>query len=176
MAPADLVFVDETGTHTALARRRARAPRGVRAYGHVPRNHGRNVTLLAALTPGGIAAPLVLPGAVDQHAFDAYVARVLVPTLRPGLTVILDNLSAHKGERTRALIEAAGCQVRFLPAYSPDFNPIEPAFAQVKAHLRRAAARSFETLVPAIRDAIDAVTPTQARHYFAHAGYPLPDQ
>lgn len=173
--PAGLVFVDETSTHTALTRLRARAPRGARAVGSAPRNHGPNVTLLAALTPAGIAAPLVVAGATDAAVFETYVERALAPTLRPGQTLVLDNLSAHKGERVRELVEAAGGRLLFLPPYSPDFNPIEPAFAKLKAHLRARAARAFEPLVAAIGEGLTAITAADARGFFAHCGFPLPD-
>ena len=169
-----LVFLDETGTHTAMGRRQARAPRGQRAVGVIPRNHGPNVTLLATLTPTGIEAPYVQEGAVDRVLFTAYVTQMLVPSLHPGQTVLLDNLNVHLGHQIRQQIEAAGCQLRFLPTYSPDFNPIELAFAKIKTSLRRQAARSFDDLVVAIREAIDAVTPADARGCFAHCGYPLP--
>ena len=176
LAPADLVFVDETSTHVALTRLRARAPRGERAAGAVPRNHGPNVTLLAALTPAGTAAPFVIEGATDGALFEAYVEHCLVPVLRRGQVVVLDNLSAHKGDRVRALIQAAGCRVLFLPAYSPDFNPIELAFSQLKAVLRRLAARTFDRLVAAIGEALAAIAPAAARGFFAHCGFALPDQ
>ena len=173
--PAGFVCVDECGTNTALTRLYARAPRNERAVGRVPRNYGPNVTLFAALTPDGIGPALVMEGAADGESFALYVRELLVPSLRPGQVVVMDNLSAHKGAAIRALIEAAGCRLLFLPAYSPDFNPIEPAFAKVKAHLRRAAARTFEALVAAVGAALDAVTPQDARGCFAHCGYPLPD-
>jgi transposase len=174
--PADLIFVDETGAHTALTRRRARAPVGTRAVGAVPRNPGPNLTLLAALTPTGMAAPLVLEGAADRIAFDAYVAQVLVPTLRPGQIVVLDNLSVHKGERTRTLIEGAGCRLLFLPAYSPDFTPLALAFAKLKTALRQLAARTRDTLIEAIGTALATITTADARGFFAHCEFPLPDQ
>ena len=120
--PADLVFVDETSTHTALTRRRARAPRGERAVGRTPRNHGPNVTLLAALTPAGIGPAVAIPGAVDGAAFVAYAEQVLAPSLRPGQVVVLDNLSAHKSEGARTAVEAVGARLLFLPAYSPEFQ------------------------------------------------------
>lgn len=173
--PTSFVFLDETSTHTAMTRLRARAPRGQRAVGSVPRNHGPNVTFLATLTPSGIDAPYVIEGGTDRAVFTAYVNQVLVPTLRPGQTVILDNLNVHQGHQIRHQIEAAGCQLRFLPTYSPDFNPIEQAFAKIKTHLRRRAARSFDDLVDAIREAIDAVTPTDAHRFFTACGYPLTD-
>jgi transposase len=167
------VFLDETSTHTALCRRYAWAPQGVRAYGHVPRNHGHNVTLLAALTPDGIGPSMTIPGAIDSAAFAAYVQHFLIPSLRPGQVVILDNLSAHKCAVAREAIEAMGCELRFLPAYSPDFNPIELAFAKIKAGLRAAAARDPETLYRATAAAIDGITPADARAFYAHCGFPL---
>lgn len=159
-----------------MTRLRARAPRGQRAVGAAPRNRGPNVTLLATLTPTGVDAPCVIEGGTDRHVFTAYVDQVLVPTLRPGQTVILDNLNVHKGRHLQQRVEAAGCHLRFLPTYSPDFNPIEPAFAKVKARLRQQAARTFDDLVGAIREAIDAVSPADARGFFAACGYPLTDQ
>ncbi len=172
--PADLIFVDETSTHTALTRRRARAPRGERAIGRVPRNHGPNVTLLAALTPAGGGPALAVTGAVDGAAFALYAERLLAPTLRPGQIVVLDNLSAHKSADARTALEAAGARVLFLPAYSPDFNPIELAFAKVKARLRAAAERTPDGLVAATASAIDAVTAADARSFYAHCGFVLP--
>jgi len=120
------------------------APPAARGVRNVPRNPGPNVTLLAALTPTGLTAPMVLAGTVDRAAFDGSGAQALVPTLRPGQVVVRDNLSVPKGERTRTLIEQAGARLLFLPAYSPDFNPIEPAFGKVKDHLRRLAARTVD--------------------------------
>ena len=172
--PAALVFVDESSTNTARTPRYARAPRGERAVGSAPRNHGPNVTLLAALTPGGIGPALAVEGAADRAAFELYVRELLVPSLRPGQVVVLDNLSVHKGDRVRELVEGAGCRLLFLPAYSPDLNPIEPAFAKVKQGLRRAAARSFDALAVAMGQAVDAVTAADARGYYAHCGFPLP--
>ena len=172
--PADLVFVDETSTHTALTRRRARAPRGQRAIGHVPRNHGANRTLLAVLTPAGIGPAMTVAGSVNTAAFAAYVQRVLAPGLRPGQVVVLDTLSAHKGEAARLAVEAAGARLLFLPAYSPDFNPIELAFAKIKQQLRRAAQRTADGLLQATAQAIDAVSPADAHSFYAHCGFPLP--
>lgn len=171
--PAQVVFLDETSTHTSLCRRYARAPRGVRAYGQVPRNHGHNVTLLAALTPDGIGPCMTISGAIDGAAFAAYVQTFLVPSLRPGQVVILDNLSAHKSATARDAIAAAGCTLRFLPAYSPDFNPIELAFSKLKASLRAAAARDPDALHRATAAAIDGITPADARAFYAHCGFPL---
>jgi transposase len=172
--PTNLIFVDETSTHTAMTRRRARAPRGARAVGRVPRNHGPNVTLLAALTPEGIGPTLAITGAVDGAAFAAYAERVLAPSLRPGQVVVLDNLSAHKSPAARTAIEAAGGRLLFLPAYSPDFNPIELAFATIKHRLRAAAARTSDGLVAATAGAIDAVSAADARGFYAHCGFALP--
>lgn len=173
LAPDDLVFVDETSTHTAFTRLRARAPRGQRAHGSAPRNHGPNVTLLAALGPTGIATAASIPGATTSAVFDAFVDQFLTPLLRPGLTVILDNLSAHKSAAARSRIEAAGGRLLFLPPYSPDFNPIEPIFAKIKTHLRAAAARSPDELMAATKAALDAVTAQDAAGCYADCGFPL---
>lgn len=167
------MFLDETSTHTSLCRRYARAPRGVRAYGYVPRNHGHNVTLLAALTPDGIGPSMTLAGSIDSAAFSAYVQRFLVPSLHPGQVVILDNLSAHKSATARQAIEAVGCELRFLPPYSPDFNPIELAFAKIKSRLRAAAARDPASLEQATAQAIARITPADAHAFYAHCGFPL---
>lgn len=171
--PAELIFVDETSTHTALTRRRARAPRGQRAVGAVPRNHGPNITLVAALTPTGIGPALTIQGSVNSAAFTAYVQRVLAPSLRPGQVVVLDNLRAHKGAAARRAVEAVGARVVFLPAYSPDFNPIELAFAKIKQQLRTAAQRTEQGLLAATAQAIDTVSVTDAHGFYAHCGFPL---
>ena len=172
--PADVIFIDETSTHTAMTRRRAWAPRGERAVGRTPRNHGPNVTLLAALTPEGIGPAWAITGAVDGAAFAAYATRVLAPSLRPGQVVVLDNLRAHKGADARTAVEAMGCRLLFLPPYSPDFNPIELAFAKVKERLRAAAERTPAGLFVATAAAIDAVTAADARAFYAHCGFLLP--
>jgi transposase len=176
LAPETLLFLDETSTHTALTRRRARAPRGQRAPGAVPRNHGPNVTLLAVLGPAGIATALSIEGAATRPVFDGFVAEFLVPVLRPGQTVVLDNLAVHKSPRARALVEAAGCRLLFLPPYSPDLNPIEPVFAKVKTALRASAARTGDALLEATKAALDAVTPGDAAGCYADCGFPLPLQ
>lgn len=172
-APEDLVFVDESGANTKMARAYARAPRGERAVGTVPRNHGTPTSLVAALTPGGLRATATRLGAFDTASFAAYVREVLCPVLRPGQVVALDNLSAHKSAAVREAIEGAGCTLLFLPPYSPDFAPIEQAWAQIKAALRAAAARTQEALDAAIAAAWPRVTPDHARAYFHHCGYPL---
>lgn len=173
MAAADLVFVDETQTHLSLTRRYARAPRGERAVGTVPRNWGSSTTLVAALSPAGLGAALTLQGAVDTDWFTLYVRDLLCPTLEPGQVVVLDNLSSHKGPGVRAAVEAAGCQLLFLPPYSPDFAPIEPAFSKLKEALRAAGARTQEALDAAITAALDTVTAADAVGWFMHCGYAL---
>jgi transposase len=174
--PADLVFFDETSAPLTLTPQRARAPRGARAVARVPRGRWQNVTLLATLTPAGMGPCALLPGAADRLAFEAFVEQVLVPSLRPGQTVVLDNLSVHKSARARDLLAAAGCHLRFLPTYSPDFNPIEQAFAKLKTHLRRAEARTYDELLAATAAGIGAVTAHDAAAFFADAGYPLAEQ
>ena len=140
----------------------------------MPRGRWGAVTLLAALTPDGFGPSVLLEGAADGDAFEAFVAQALVPALRPGQTVVLDNLSVHKRAAARARIEAAGCALRFLPTYSPDFNPIEQAFAKVKQRLRRAEARSYPELLAAAGPALASVSPADARAFFAACGFPLP--
>lgn len=169
----DLLFLDETSTQLAMTRPCARAPRGERVVDRVPRNHGENLTCLAVLGPAGVRAPLVFPGALDGPIFAQWVREWLVPELHPGQTVILDNLSVHKNAAARQAIEAVGCQLRFLPAYSPDFNPIELIFAKVKTVVRRAAARTFTGLVDALDAAFSSVTEADARACFRHCGYSL---
>jgi transposase len=176
LAPTTLLFRDETSTPTTLTPRRARARRGERAVGRVPRGRREHVTLIAALTPDGIAAPMLLPGALDRLACAAWVAHELAPALRPGQTVRLDNLSVPKRAPARQLIEAAGCTLPFLPRYSPDDNPIEQALTKIKHLLRQAEARAFDPLVTAAQPAVDALTAPEARAFFTDAGYPLPAQ
>jgi transposase len=170
------VFVDETSTTIALTRRYARAPRGERAVTAVPRNHGTATSLVAALSPTGLGAAMTLPGALDGAAFTVYVRDLLCPTLQPGQVVLFDNVSIHHGEAVRECIETAGCTVRFLPPYSPDFAPIEHAFAKLKDLLRAAGARTQADLEAAIADALDQVTAADAHGWFTHCGYPLQDQ
>ena len=142
----------------------------------MPRNHGPNVTLFAALTPDGMGPAMMVQGAADRLACETYVGELLVPSLHPGQVVIMDQLSVHKGAAIRALIEGAGCDLRLLPAYSPDFNPIEQAFAKIKTQLHAAEARTFDTLMTAIGTAIDTVSAADARGCYTHCGYPLSDQ
>jgi transposase len=173
--PAEqLIFVDETGTHTRMTPLYARAPRGQRADGQVPRNHTRNTTLVAALTLAGLAAPMVLEGAMDREAFVAWLGHLLVPTLRAGEVVVRDHRSVHKGAQVRAIIEAASCTRQYLPAYSPDFSPIAGAYSKVKTRVRRAGKRTQGELEAAIGEAVGAVTARDAQGWFAHCGYRLP--
>ena len=168
----DLVFVDETGSHIAMTPLYAYAPRGQRAIGKVPRNTGANLTLIASLSMQGMGEALMLDGAADAAAFETYVEQLLAPSLKPGQIVILDNLSIHQGPRVRAAIEAKGCRLLFLPAYSPDFSPIEEAFSKVKTSLRRQGARTREALQEAIAQALLTVTAADACGWFTHCGYP----
>lgn len=170
--PADrLIAVDETSTTIALTRRYARAPRHQRAPGRVPKNHGLPTTLVAALTPTGFGPAMTRLGAIDTAAFRVYVRDLLAPSLRPGQIVLLDNLGAHKAADIRAMIEARGCEVLFLPPYSPDFNPIELAFAKFKARLRRAGPRTQSALDATITQTIDCIPPHEARAFIHHCGY-----
>jgi len=167
-----LIFIDECGSHIALTPLYARAPRGQRAFGSVPRNRGKNTTLIAGLSLHGMQAPLILEGAVDTLAFEAYVEQVLAPSLEPGQVVVVDNLSVHTGERVRQAITARGCQILFLPAYSPDLTPIEEAFSKLKAFLRRVGARTHEALQEAIGGGLETITAQDAKGWFGHCGYP----
>jgi len=158
--------------HINLTPTYARAPRGERAYGTAPRNTEANTTLIASMSTAGMGEALVLTGATDTAAFIAYVEHVLGPTLSPGKIVVLDNLSAHKDKRIQAAIEARGCEVWYLPAYSPDLSPIEEAFAKLKNLLRRAAARTRDALLDAIAGALEQITAADAQGFFQHCGYP----
>lgn len=167
----DWTFVDECATHIALTPLYARAPRGVRAIGKVPRNYGTKTTLLASLSLQGMGEAFLLQGAADGTAFEIYIEQILAPSLPPGQTVVMDNLNTHHGERVRQAIEARGCHLLYLPSYSPDLSPIEPAFSKLKALLRRKGARTQEELQQAIAEALDAITPADARGWFTHCGY-----
>jgi transposase len=172
-----LVFVDESGFHTSMTRQRARAPRGKRAYGKVPRNRGKNTTLIASITlEGAMGESMTVEGATDTQAFEAYVEHFLAPSLCEGQVVVLDGLGAHRSQRIRELIEAKGADLVLLPSYSPDLNPIEEAFSKIKHLLRREGTRVREALVEAIGRALATVTAEDAAGWFAHAGYRLQDQ
>jgi transposase len=171
------VFIDESGFHTSMTRLRARAPRGERAYGKVPRNRGKNTTLIASITlEGGMGASMTIEGATDAQAFEAYVEHFLAPMLEEGQVVVLDGLGAHRTDRVRELIEEKGADLLFLPSYSPDLNPIEQAFSKIKNIVRKAAARTREALVEAIALAIWALTLEDVAGWFAHCGYHPQDQ
>jgi transposase len=169
--PDRLVFIDETWASTNMARTRGRALRGERLRAAIPHGHWKTTTFVAGLRNSGMVAPMVLDGPINGIAFQAYVDQVLVPDLRPGDVVIMDNLSSHKRPGIRAAIEAAGANLLYLPPYSPDFNPIENAFAKLKAMLRKAAERTIDGLWSAIGKIIDAFNPTECANYFAAAGY-----
>jgi transposase len=171
LEPERLVFIDETWASTNMARRFGRAPRGQRLRMAVPHGHWKTTTFVAGLRLTGMVAPFVLDGPINRQAFEVYVERVLAPELRPGDVVVMDNLSSHKGARTRELIEAAGASLLYLPPYSPDFNPIENAFAKLKALLRKAAERTVAGLWDAIGRLLDLFTPSECVNYFAAAGY-----
>jgi transposase len=169
--PERLVFIDETWASTNMARRHGRCPRGERLRMAVPHGHWKTTTFVGALTQRGFIAPWVLDGPINRNAFETYVAKVLVPELRPGDTVVMDNLSSHKGLRVRQMIEATGAELRYLPPYSPDFNPIEMAFAKLKALLRKAAERTIDALWSAIGRILDLFDPAECQNFFKAAGY-----
>jgi transposase len=166
-----LVFIDETGVNTKMARRYGRALTGQRCASAVPHGHWQSSTFLAALRYDQITAPFFIEGAVDADVFTAYLQHVLCPELREGDIVILDNLSTHKIAAVEKLIGAQGASVRYLPAYSPDLNPIELAFAKLKAHLRQAAARTLDQLTLVLAEALQTFTPEHCRNFFHHANY-----
>jgi transposase len=168
-----LVFLDECGVNTRMHRRYSRAPKGQRAVGVVPKNWKTNTTILGALSPQGVQAVMSLEGATDRLAFEAFIEQVLLPTLKPGQVVVLDNLSAHKSRKAQQLVEDAGCSWLFLPSYSPDFNPIEMLWSKFKSDLRREAPRSQDHLNDLIWPLLKTATPSHANNWFRKAGYPL---
>jgi transposase len=165
------VFIDETGATTKMARLRGRAKRGQRCRAPIPHGHWKTTTFTGALRLQGLTAPMVLDGPMNGAAFRAYVEQVLAPTIGPGDVVILDNLPAHRTVGVRDIVQARGARLRFLPPYSPDFNPIENAFAKLKSILRKAAARTIPDLWDAVRDALPQFTPAECANYFTAAGY-----
>jgi len=166
-----LVFVDEMGTHTSLAPLYGYSRRGQRTFFKVPRNRGTNTTVLSSMSLEGMGPSMAVEGSTTKEVFEAYVERFLVPALRGGQVVVIDNLSAHKGERVRNLIEDRGCGLLYLPPYSPDYNPIEEAFSKVKRFLRRLGARTRDALLEAIGIALNEVSAEDAKGFFAHCGY-----
>ncbi len=171
-----VAFVDEMGTNISLSPMYGWAKKGERAHCSVPRNRGKNTTLLASMSMEGMGPSLAVEGATNGEVFETYVERVLAPTLRRGQVVVMDDLNAHKGERIKELIEERGREVVYLPPYSPDFNPIEEAFSKIKRLLRKVEARTREALVEAIGAAISVVTASDARGFFEHCGYGIPAQ
>lgn len=166
-------FIDESGTNIAMTRLFGRAQRGQRVSDAVPKNYGDNITLLGSLSCTGLDAVMTINGPVDTAVFRAYVNQVLVPTLRPGDIVVMDNLGAHKVAGIREAIETAGATLLYLPPYSPDWSPIEPCWSKLKTFLRKAKARTREALEETIRGAMDTITAADARGWFSHCGYAL---
>lgn len=166
-----LVFVDEMGSNTALASLYAWAPKGERAFCSTPRNRGKNTTLLSSISLEGMGPSLVVEGSTNKVIFETYIEKVLCPHLKDGQVVVMDNLSAHKGDRVRDLIEGRGCELVYLPAYSPDFNPIEEAFSKIKGILRKVGARTRESLIEALGVALSAVSVQDAHGFLEHCGY-----
>ena len=169
------VFIDECGSNIALTPLYARAPKGERARASVPRNRGKNTTLIAALSLEGMGAAMILEGSANTTAFELYVEQVLAPSLHAGQIVIMDNLQAHKSARVRLAIETKGCRLLFLPGYSPDLSPIEEAFSKLKTVLRRTGARTREAPEEAIGQALLTITSQDAHGWFQHCGYLLPE-
>jgi len=165
------VFLDECGVTTDLLRRYGRSPRGTRLHDHTPCSHWEATTVIAALRPDAVTAAAVFDGPIDSESFLAYIEQVLVPTLRGGDVVVLDNLAVHKQPQVRAAIEHAGATLRFLPPYSPDFNPIEQVFAKLKAFLRKCKPRCFDDVYTRIREAITRFEAAECRNYLQHCGY-----
>jgi transposase len=169
--PDDLVFVEESGIATDMVRLYARAEGGKRAHGTVPNRHYRKLTLLGGLSTTGLVAMMTIEAATNQDVFLAFVREVLVPELRPGQIVVLDNLSPHKAPAVLKAIEDAGCKMKFLPPYSPDFSPIEPCWSKLKTLLRGIGARTIDALQGALVSTMDRVSVTDARNWFTHCGY-----
>jgi transposase len=169
--PEKLKFVDETWASTNMARTHGRSPRGKRLFGTVPHGHWKTTTFVAALSAGGMVAPMVIDGAMTGDLFIAYVEQVLIPSLKSGDIVVMDNLPAHKRPKAREVIEAAGCTLLFLPPYSPDFNPIELAFSKLKSLLRKAGKRTVDGLWEFLGQALDAFSAQECLNYMRHCGY-----
>jgi transposase len=178
ISPERLVFLDECGVLTTMARLHGRSPRGTRACASAPFGHWTRVTVLGALGAEGVVGAMGVEAATSGAVFHAYLDGVLLPELRrakPDAVLVMDNLPAHKAPRVRALLDRSGFAYRYLPAYSPDLNPIEPGWAKVKAELRRVAARTADALHEALGPALDAVTPQDAAGFFRHCGYGRPE-
>jgi transposase len=175
MSSTRMVFVDETGTATNMTRRRGRSPRGQRLDGPVPHGHWKSTTFVAGLTSRGFIAPYVIDGAMNGAIFQAWVDQMLAPQLRPGDVVVMDNLAAHKAAAIRSRIEQQGAKLLFLPAYSPDLNPIEQAFSKLKALLRAAKERTVDGLWDRIGSLLERFSPAECQNYIANCGYPRSD-
>ena len=171
MSAERFVFVDECSTNTSLSPLYGWSKVGERLHAKVPRNWGENVTLISSMSLAGMGPSVAVEGATTGALFEAYVAQALGPSLSPGQVVVMDNLSAHKGERIRQFVEGRGCELIYLPPYSPDMNPIEEAFSKVKGILRKAGARTREALIDAMGRALDTVSASDARGFFEHSGY-----
>ena len=171
--PARLVFLDESGATTTMTRRHGRAPSGVRVDGAVPHGYWKIITITAAIRISGVGACLTFDGATNTACFETYVEKCLVPTLKPGDIVIMDNLSSHKTAEVARLIRSVGAEVRYLPPYSPDLNPIELMFSKLKTFLRKVAKRTVNGLIEAIGDGLRTVTPKDIHGWFHHDGYRL---
>ena len=167
----DLIFLDEFGINLTMTRTHARAPLGERAHVTEPFHHGRNISVISAVGLEGVCAPMMIEGAVNSEVFELYVKHLLVPCLRPGHLVVLDNVKFHYAPKAIELIEAAAAQVVYLPAYSPDFNPIEGCISKLKTALRSFKARTKRTLTTALAKALALISPDDIRGWFAHAGY-----
>jgi len=171
--PERLIFIDESGLSTKMARLRGWAPKGERCRAAIPHGHWKTITFVGGLTLDGFVAPMLLDGPMDGECFLAWAEQMLAPTLRPGDLVVMDNLPAHKVAGVSKAIEAKGAELRYLPPYSPDLNPIENAFAKLKAQVRRAAARTFGALETAAAHALSTFSSNDCANFFVHAGYGL---
>ena len=169
-----MVFVDESSTNVALTPRYGRAPRGERAHGTVPKNWGKNVTLISSISLEGMGPSMSIEGSSDTESFGLYMRQILAPSLRPGQIVLMDNLSVHKSKWVRDLVEEKGCQLWLLPSYSPDMNPIEEAFSKVKNLIGKAKARALDALFTATAGALAAISEEDARAFFEDCGYETP--
>jgi transposase len=169
--PSRMVFIDETWARTNMTRLRGRAPRGERLIARVPHGHWKTTTLIAALCHRGMRCSTTVDGAINREVFEAFVDQVLVPALQPDDVVVMDNLSSHKGQRVREMIQAAGATLLYLPPYSPDLNPIEMAFAKLKQLLRSAEHRTMSALWHDVQRMLDMITSSDADHFLRHCGY-----
>lgn len=166
-----MIFIDESGSNRAMARVYGRSPRGKRVIDDVPKKRGKNLTILGAISLAGVETAMVIEGSTDQKVFTAFICELLIPVLKPGDVVVMDNLSSHKVHGIRQAIEATGASLLYLPPYSPELNPIEKAWAKLKSFLRTVRPRSLQQLIDAIADAIDSITPDDCFGWFTHCGY-----